>query len=90
MPDDTALVRAENVLEDVEAQWTNQRDIAAEAELSINDWAGRVQGAVQAAHAHCRAGNAMEEYTVWAEIAAMAASRMFILDTILEAADPTR
>jgi hypothetical protein len=47
-----------------------------EASLSIHEWVQRVQGATLAAHRHCRAGDVDSEVHAWAEVAAIAQSRI--------------
>lgn len=70
---------ATDVLKDVEARRQrshNQELTAGEAELSINDWIGRLQGAAKTAHAACRAGSVPAEYDAWLDIVDVALGRL--------------
>jgi len=72
--------KMQDVLDDIESQWNNQIELQLEAEMSINEWVDRVRGYATAAHQFARAGAPLEEYKAWAELAAVCASRMLIVE----------
>lgn len=67
------------VLEDIETRRHEDAEPELEADLSINDWLGRLQSAAQNIQQLCRAGLVNEEYQVWIDVAQIAAGRAELL-----------
>lgn len=74
----------ERVLEDVEAKRHDEFRPELEADLSVNDWIGRLQGAARTAQQMARTGNISVEYETWVDIASIAVARAELLLEQLE------